>query len=47
MKKIKGDEVWVELEGEEWLAKPLDDVEEGDEVVVIDIDGIKLIVRKA
>ena len=47
VKKIKGDEVWVELEGEEWLAKPLDDVEEGDEVVVIDIDGIKLIVRKA
>jgi len=47
VKKVREDEVWVELEGEEWLAKPLDDVKEGDEVVVVDVDGIKLIVRKA
>ncbi|AHF79468.1 NfeD family protein [Thermococcus paralvinellae] len=47
VKKIKGDEVWVELEGEEWLAKPLDNIKEGDDVVVVDVDGVKLIVRKA
>lgn len=47
VRHVKGDEVWVELEGEEWLAKPLEDVSEGDEVVVVDVDGIKLIVRKA
>ncbi len=47
VKRIKGNEVWVELEGEEWIAKPLDDVKEGDEVVVVDVDGVKLIVRKA
>ncbi|WP_324735343.1 NfeD family protein [Thermococcus sp. SY098] len=46
VKRIKGDEVWVELEGEEWIANPLDDVKEGDEVVVVDVDGVKLIVRK-
>jgi len=46
VKRIKGDEIWVELEGEEWLAKPLGELKEGDEVVVVDVDGIKVIVRK-
>ncbi|MCD6559298.1 MAG: NfeD family protein [Palaeococcus sp.] len=46
VREIKGDEVWVELEGEVWLSKPLNEVKEGDEVVVVDTNGIKLIVKK-
>ena len=46
VREIKGDEVWVELEGEVWLSKPLNKVKEGDEVVVVDTNGIKLIVKK-
>ena len=46
VREIKEDEVWVEVEGEVWLSKPLDEVKEGDEVVVVDTNGIKLIVEK-
>ncbi len=40
-------ELVVEVEGEYWIAKALDSVKPGDIVRVIDIEGLKLRVRKA
>jgi len=42
----KGEEGYVMVEGEMWKAIPLEDVTKGDKVVVVKMEGLKLVVKR-
>ncbi len=45
--KVGEDHYLVELEGDRWIALSEEDLKPGDRVEVTEVDGVKLIVRKA
>ncbi|AEH25202.1 NfeD family protein [Pyrococcus yayanosii] len=44
--KVAEDHYLVELEGDKWIALSDDPLSVGDEVIVVDVDGVKLRVKK-
>ncbi|MFP3306329.1 MAG: NfeD family protein, partial [Thermocladium sp.] len=37
----------VKVEGEYWKAKALEDISEGDSIIVVDFDGLSVTVKRA